>query len=172
MLLLEAAGIDADDLAGLQQRQVQRYLRDAGGEAHDQEAPAPRHRAQRGFRVVAADRIVDDVKALLAGNALEQIGERLLACPIERPARIDHALVRTGLLRRVDLLLRRSRSDDMRAERLAEFDRGDADATSRSKHQQSLTGLDVGAILQRHVGGVVHRGERRRVLERHAVRNG
>ena len=143
MLLLEAAGIDADDLAGLQERQVQRNLRDARREADDQKTSAPRHRTQRRLRIVAADRIVDDIKTLFARDALEQVGERPLAGAIERAARIDDAFVRAGLLRGVDLRLRGRGGDHMRAERLAEFDRGDADAAGGAQHQQPLARLDV-----------------------------
>ena len=60
----ERAPEDADDVAALEEREVERNLRDlAGGEADDEEAALPRHRTQRGLAVRAAHRVVDDVGA-------------------------------------------------------------------------------------------------------------
>src|SRR3546814_9353899 len=57
----EGAPEDAGDVAALEQRQVERQARDARGEADDEIAALPRDRAQRGFGIVAADRIIDEI---------------------------------------------------------------------------------------------------------------
>ena len=60
----ERAPEDSDDVAALEQRQVQRDLRDlAGREPDDEEATLPGGGAQSRLAVLAADRVVDDVGA-------------------------------------------------------------------------------------------------------------
>src|ERR1700723_38042 len=71
----ELAPEDADDFATLEQRQVQRQLRNAGREAHHQMAPLPGDRAQRRFGVIAADSVIDDIGSVRAAGGLELIGQ-------------------------------------------------------------------------------------------------
>ena len=62
----------ADNRATLQQRQIQRDLRDiAGGKPHHQEAALPGHVAQSQFGVRSADRVIDDIHALAGGDRLD-----------------------------------------------------------------------------------------------------
>ena len=67
----EGAPEDAADVAALEQGEVERQLRDAGGEADDEIAALPGDRAQRRLGIVAADRIVDQVRAVRADRVLE-----------------------------------------------------------------------------------------------------
>src|SRR3546814_6846691 len=60
----ESAPEDARDVAALEQGQVERQARDARGEADDQIAALPRDRAQRGLGIIAADRVIDAVRAI------------------------------------------------------------------------------------------------------------
>ena len=110
----EGAPEHADHLAGLEQRQVERQLGDAGREADHQEAALPGDGAQRGLRIVAADGIVDDVGAVLAAGLLEEVGQRLGAGLVEGAGRIDDAVVGAVLPGERQLLLattrRRSRA--------------------------------------------------------------
>src|SRR5690606_18528689 len=64
---------DARDVAALEQGQVERQARDARGEADDEVAALPRNRAQRGLGIVAADRVVDQVRAIRADSLLELV---------------------------------------------------------------------------------------------------
>src|SRR5204863_7331036 len=69
----EGAPEYADDVATLEQREVERDLRNFAGRKPDhQKAPLPRDRAQRGFGVSAANRIVDHVGAFAAGEAAQR----------------------------------------------------------------------------------------------------
>ncbi len=112
----------------LSKRQVERQARDAGGEADDEVAAFPRDRAQRGLGIVAADGIVDDVRAVRADRRLELFGERLRAVLVERLIAIDDDLVGARCPRNLGLRFARHARDDARAERLAQFDCCDADA--------------------------------------------
>ena len=65
----ERAPEDSDDVAALEQRQVQRDRRDlAGGEADDEEATLPGGGAQGGLAVRTTDRVVHDVGPGPAGE--------------------------------------------------------------------------------------------------------
>ena len=60
---------NADDLAALQQGQVQRNFRDvASSKADDEVAPVPAHRPQRSFGVISANGVVDDVGPIFTGQ--------------------------------------------------------------------------------------------------------
>ena len=75
----ERAPEHADDLAALEQHEVERNLRDvAGGEADDEVAALPGDAAQRRLGERAADRIVDDVDAVAAGERLDALLEILV----------------------------------------------------------------------------------------------
>src|ERR1700723_678911 len=50
----ELAPVDTDDLTTLEQRQVERRLRNTGREANDEVSPLPADGAQRRFGVIAA----------------------------------------------------------------------------------------------------------------------
>ena len=74
------AEIDADDGAALQQRQIERQLGNLAGGKADHEMPAfPGDRAQRGFAIGAADRIEDDVDAVLAAELLQRVRRSCVA---------------------------------------------------------------------------------------------
>src|ERR1700730_16516697 len=68
----ESAPEYADDLARLQQREIERQSGDSGGEAAHQEAPPPGEGAKRRLAVAAAAGIVDPVGALLAASLLKE----------------------------------------------------------------------------------------------------
>ena len=160
----------ADDVATLQQRQVQRDLRDvAGGEPDHQILALPGDGAQRGFRVVAADTVIDHVGAGRAAGRLELFGKLLLAVAVEGAAAIDHPGVGAVGEAKVDLLLAGGGGDDPRAHLLAELDGGKADAAGRAQHQQRLAGLQIRPVLQRVVAGAVGHDEGRGVIEGHGV---
>src|SRR3954462_8837902 len=62
----------ADHISAFQEREIESNFRDFAGRKTDhQKPPAPRDRAQRCFRVRSADRIVDYVDALAAGDAAQ-----------------------------------------------------------------------------------------------------
>src|SRR5204863_8764256 len=80
----ERAPEHADDLAALQQYEIERDLRDvARGEADHEVAALPCGAAQRDLGVRAADRIVDDVDATAAGERFDPFLE-VLAAVIDR----------------------------------------------------------------------------------------
>src|SRR3546814_13251107 len=89
----ESAPEDARDVAALEQGQVERQARDARREADDQVAALPRDRAQRGLGVIAADRVIDEVRAIRADGFLELARQRLRRILVERLAAIDDDLV-------------------------------------------------------------------------------
>ena len=60
----------ADDLAALEQRQVERDRRDPGGEADHEEAALPARSPAAPARPYATDAVVDDVDALPVGQLL------------------------------------------------------------------------------------------------------
>ena len=80
------------------------------GKADHQEAALPGHAADRRFRVVAADAVVDQIDAVRADRLLERVGQRLLAVAVEGPERIDDAALGAPRDGEVDLLLRRRRA--------------------------------------------------------------
>jgi hypothetical protein len=127
----EGAPEDAAHVAGLEQGEVERKPRDAGGEADDEVAALPGDGAKRRLAIVAADGIVDDVGARTADRLLELVGERFLAVAVERPARIDERLVGSSLARGLGFLFRGDGGDDAGTARLAKLDRGKADAAGR-----------------------------------------
>src|SRR5690349_13753917 len=103
----------ADDLAALEQHEVERDLRDlAGREADDEVAALPRDAAQRGLRERAADRVVHDVHAVALRQLLEPLLEILLA--------VIDAVLRAVLATERELVLARGRGDHARAEQRAE----------------------------------------------------
>ena len=91
----ERAPEHADDVAAFEQREIERDLRDlAGRKADHQKAPLPGDRAQRGFGVRPADRIVDHVGALAAGDAAQrllQVFLRVVDRRRRRRARLQNA---------------------------------------------------------------------------------
>src|SRR3546814_11302523 len=77
--------------------------------------------------VIAADRVIDEVRAIRADGFLELARQRLRRILVERLAAIDDDLVGARSSRDVGFLFARHPRDDARAERLAQLDRGDAD---------------------------------------------
>src|SRR5688500_10701475 len=76
LALREVPPEHADDRGPLQQREVERQLRDlAGGEAHYQQPAAPGERAERRLAVRPAHRIVHDVHAALLGDRLDALAQ-------------------------------------------------------------------------------------------------
>ena len=160
---------DADNVAGLQERQVQRHFRDAGREADDKETAIPVHRAQGRFGIVPADAVIDDVHAT-AAKLLDLVGERLLVGLFQRSARIDEALGRALLLGEIHLLLAGGSGNHFHAHRLAKLDSSEADTTGRTEDEQALASLAVTAILQGIIGRAVGHQQGRGLLEGHGVR--
>src|SRR5471032_1359858 len=89
----ELAPEHADDLAALEQRQIERQLRDTGGKSHHQVAPSPSDGAQRCFAVVAADSIIDNIGAVRAARRFETVGQSARRRFVERSERILNAVV-------------------------------------------------------------------------------
>src|SRR6202008_5017863 len=73
-----------DDLATLEQGQIERQPRDSGGKADDEITSLPPDRAQRRFRVVAPHRIEDHLRAIRTAGGPELIGERARRDLVER----------------------------------------------------------------------------------------
>src|SRR4051812_39681753 len=70
----ECAPENANDVAALEQREVERNFRDfAGGKPDHQKAALPGDRAQRGFRVCTADGIVNYVSTFAAGCLAQRV---------------------------------------------------------------------------------------------------
>ena len=95
-----AAAKDPAQIAFLQERQVQRDLRDARRKTHDQIASTPSNAVQRGFGIVAADRVSDAIGPLTFAGRLELRRQRLLRITVQRPAWIDQTLIRPQRLGR------------------------------------------------------------------------
>src|SRR5690606_20573075 len=112
--------------------------RDAGGETDDEIAAFPRDRAQRGLGIIAADGVIDDVRATRADRFLELVRKLLRLVLVERLAAIDDDLVGARLTRDLALFLARHAGDDAGAECLAEFDRRDADAARGAEDEQCV----------------------------------
>src|SRR5206468_7354120 len=75
----EGAPEHTDDGASLEERKVQRDLRDvAGREPEHEKAAAPRGRSQRRFGEPSTHRIEDDVSALVVGGAFDLIPETVI----------------------------------------------------------------------------------------------
>lgn len=55
------------------------------------------------------------------------------------------------------------------AHELADLDRGEADATRRAKHEEGLSGLQAGPVIQGQVAGSIRNLEGGSILEAHAV---
>ena len=104
----------------------------------------PGERAHRGFAVGAADRIVDDINAMLAAQPLECVLQVLIG--------IVHQLVGAVGAGESELGVGRGAGDDPRAHQLAELDRRNADAARSAKHRKRLAGLERGAVLERVIG--------------------
>ena len=68
----ERAPEDSDDVAALEQREVQRDRRDlAGSEADDEEATLPGGGAQGGLAVRTTDRVVHDISSDATGQVAD-----------------------------------------------------------------------------------------------------
>src|SRR5262249_14985995 len=159
----ELAPEHADDRAAFQQREIERDPRNvAGREADDEQATTPGERSQRRLRIRAAYRIVHDVDAAAAGQRGDLFAQ-IAGAVIDRFV---------GAVRAADreLLVARRGGDDARAERLADLDRGDADAAGGAEDQQRLAGDQLAAIAQRVIGCGIGEAERGGGVEVHAAR--
>ena len=145
----EGAPEHAADIARLQQSEIQRQARNARRKADDEIAPFPGDGSQRRLGIITADRIIDDVRTALAERGLELVGERLRLILVERRARIDECIVSARVPGGGGLFLRGNSGDDARAERLAEFDRGQPDAARRTENEQRLPFGEMPAVEQR-----------------------
>ena len=79
--------------------------------------------------------------------------------------RIDQRRICSRRARGRGFLFRRHGRDHPRAERLADLDRGDADAAGGAEHQQSLTAPQPAAIGQRMDRGRICHEQSRALLE-------
>src|SRR6476620_1261728 len=103
----------ADDRGALEESEVERQLRNfAGGEADDEQPPAPGERTERGLGVGSADRVVDHVDAAAVGERLDALAQVLL--------RIVDSGVGAVAPAHGELLFARRAGDDARPERLAD----------------------------------------------------
>ena len=139
----------AADIATLQQRQIERHLRNiAGGKSDHQKAAFPRDRAQRCLGIAAADRVENNVGALAAGEPpqafLEIFGGVVQA---------ELGAMRFGEFK---LFLRRCAGDHLEAHQLAEFACGQTRAAGGAEHRQGLARFRAGAIFQRMQRGAVN----------------
>src|SRR5271165_1105684 len=146
---------DADDLATLEQGQIERQLGDARGKADDEVAALPADRAQRRLRVIAAYGVENHLGAVRAADRLESIRERACRGPVERHRGVLHGLVGAVFARERELRFARCRGDDARARRLAQLHRGKTDAARGAEYEQGLAGRELRAILERVLRGAV-----------------
>ena len=109
-----------------------------------------------------ADRIVDDLNALAAGDPLDLFLEVL--------ARVEHDVVGARLARELRLLVGRHRRDDARAAQLRDLREQQADAAGARVHEARVAGLQriggAGEVVRGHA--LEH--HRRALLRRDAGR--
>ena len=74
----EVAQIHAHDEAALEQHQIQRQARDAGGETHHQMSAMRAQRSGSGFGIRPAHRVVDQVCAMWAHELFELVRQCFL----------------------------------------------------------------------------------------------
>ena len=133
----------AADIAALQQRQIERHLRNvAGGESDHQEAAFPGDRAQRGLGIAAADRIENNIGALAAGEPPQAFLEIFLGV-----VQAEFGAVRFGEFK---LLVRRCAGDHLQAHQLAEFAGRQTGAAGSAEHRQGLARLSGWRDLPAH----------------------
>jgi hypothetical protein len=108
---------------------------------------------------VSADRVVHDVGTPAVGDVLDHFDE-VLAVPV-------HDDVSAECPRHLSLFGPTDHADDAGAGGLAELDRGAADPAGGGVHEQGLTGLQVGAVVQAEPSGLVadEESSRLRVVE-------
>ena len=160
----EIAPEHAHDGAALEQRQIQRNLGNvARGESNHQQPSAPGGGAQRGFGVGAAHRVVHHVHALAAGELLDLLAHVL--------GGVVDAGVGAVLFADLQLVGAGGAGDHLRAHRLADLDRSQADAACRAQHQQRFAGFELAAVAQRVVRRSIGEQKCRRAVEIHALGN-
>src|SRR6266446_5717650 len=108
---------------------------------------APGNRAERRLAVGAADRVEDDVDSAPFGESFDALAQIF--------GGIVDGRVGAVLAAHRELLVARCAGDDARAERLADLDRGQADAAGRAEHEQRFAGLQGAAVAQRMVRSAV-----------------
>ena len=117
----------------------------------------PGDRAQRRFAVGPADRIEDDVDAVLAAELLERAPQIL--------RRIVHRRVGAMGACEGELVVAAGAGDHARAHQLAELDRREADAAGGAEHRERLAGLEMRAVGERVVARAIGDGEAGRAVE-------
>ena len=151
LALGEGAPEHADHRGALEQGQVHRQLGDAAaGEADHQQAAVPGDGADGLVEQVAADRVVDHVRALAAGQLLDLLLEAGLAV-------VDQQVGARGLATSSFSALLAAAIPG--AHGLADLHRRQADATGGAQYQQGLARLQVGALLEGVHGGAVGHAE-------------
>src|SRR5260370_27368719 len=95
--LRELAPENPDDLAALEQGQIERQFGNAGGETDHQVPSGPSDGAQRRLAVITAPRLANDMGALRAASRLQPVGEPARGILVERALRTLHALIRALL---------------------------------------------------------------------------
>src|SRR3984957_3000185 len=131
----------AAHVAALQERQIGRQRGDAArGESHDQQAAVPRDAPHRLVEGVAPHGIVDDVRAVAAGELLHLVAHLLFGVVHEHGGAV--------LAADVHLLVGTDGCDHFQAHQRAELDRRQPDAARGAGHQQGFTGLVAAALLQ------------------------
>ena len=148
----------------LEQAEVDRQFRDASaGKTHHQQAAVPGDAANGLVEQVAADRVVDHVHTLAAGQALHFVLQAGFA--------VVDQLIGTCGLGHGQFLCAAGGGDHLGAHGLADFHRGQTDAAGGAEDQQGFARLQVGALLEGVHRGAVGHAEGGRAVEVHAGRN-
>ena len=154
----------AERRAVLDQEPVGRNLLHASDESHEEQAPAPAERGQRGIRQLAPDGIEADVGAFVTRQRHHSVRELLRGVVDE--------VIGAVLAGHGQLLRGAGARDHARAHRLADLDGGEADAARRSQHEQRLAGLEASLPAEGHVARDVRDGKGTGFVEGHARGHG
>jgi hypothetical protein len=160
----EAAPEHANHRALLEQQQVERDGGDvAGGKADHQQPAIDRQRAHGGLGQAATDGIIDHVDAFAVRQVLQALAQVV--------GRVVDGFVRAVRPAQFELLRCRGRRDYLRAELLADLDRGEADAAGCAEHEQRFAWPYAGAILEGVMGGGIGDQEARGLHKAHCPRD-
>ena len=152
-LLVVEAPVKAHDRVVLDQGVVDRRGRDAAGCETDHHQPALEGYALgRAVVDVAADRVVDHVRARPRGEVLDRLNEVVVL--------VVDGEVRAQLPAELDLCGRPRCGDHAGAGGFAQLDRGAPDAAGAGMDEQDLTRLQAGSPVKTEVAGLVGQHQR------------
>ena len=124
----ERAQEDADDLAPLEQHEVERQARDLTAREPDHQEPAlPRHRPERRLGERTADRVVTHVDTVLARQLLEPAAQVVGGVVDDVGGAV--------LAAQVELVVGRRGGDHPGAHQRSELDGGQPHSACRSEHE-------------------------------------